>query len=421
MTRDAPPSPPPSGPGERLRAARKARGLSVAQAAEELRLVPADIEALENDDTARFSAVVFARGHLRAYARLLELDPDSLPAPQDGGEADSANVEPLPESERLHSLTRVWGTIVVVVLVGAMVVSWWTERGAPGDAPPPSPPADAASGGMTDGMPGGASGGMSDDGVAMPGHAEDAAPGGLPDDDAMPSHAEDAAPGSLPGDDAMPGRAEDAAPDGLPGAMDAMDDAMPADGAPPPQDAAFDEDAPAAPPTAASTETAPPAETRAPAQDAPPTAPLAAPPADAPVDAPDDAQDAAPAGTPADAPAAAPAAVPNPAAADAPAAAPPAALPADGAPLDTGNARTALRIETSSACWIRITDSVNTVLFQQLAPAGLRASLTGYAPFRFEFGYVPGVRLWIDGEEYDVRAHEGELNTAFFTADAPRR
>ena len=58
-------------PGARLRAAREARGLSIEDVAERLRLNAALVLAMEEDRLALLGAPVFARGHLRNYAVLV--------------------------------------------------------------------------------------------------------------------------------------------------------------------------------------------------------------------------------------------------------------------------------------------------------------------------------------------------------------
>lgn len=60
-------------PGEKLRLAREARELSVADVAANLKLTPEKISALEEGNIDAFAAPVFVAGYLRAYARLLEL------------------------------------------------------------------------------------------------------------------------------------------------------------------------------------------------------------------------------------------------------------------------------------------------------------------------------------------------------------
>ena len=64
--------------GKVLAAARESIGLSVADAARQLRLSPRQIEALEADDYARLPGKTFLRGFIRNYAKLLQIDPEPL-------------------------------------------------------------------------------------------------------------------------------------------------------------------------------------------------------------------------------------------------------------------------------------------------------------------------------------------------------
>jgi cytoskeleton protein RodZ len=68
----------PASPGARLKRAREARGLTPQQAAEQLTLDISVVTALEANDFVALGAPVFAKGHLRRYAALLELPGDDL-------------------------------------------------------------------------------------------------------------------------------------------------------------------------------------------------------------------------------------------------------------------------------------------------------------------------------------------------------
>ncbi len=59
--------------GARLRAGREARGLTAADAAAKLRISLAIVESIEGNDLERLGAVVYARGYLASYARLVDL------------------------------------------------------------------------------------------------------------------------------------------------------------------------------------------------------------------------------------------------------------------------------------------------------------------------------------------------------------
>ena len=66
------------GLGERLRSARKARALTLEQAASSIRLEASVLRALEDERYEVLGAAVFIRGHLKAYARLLGLSEESV-------------------------------------------------------------------------------------------------------------------------------------------------------------------------------------------------------------------------------------------------------------------------------------------------------------------------------------------------------
>lgn len=69
---------PPAVPGDRLREAREARGLSRQAVAERLCIDTARVAAMESGDLAALGAPVFAAGYVRVYARLLDLPSEEL-------------------------------------------------------------------------------------------------------------------------------------------------------------------------------------------------------------------------------------------------------------------------------------------------------------------------------------------------------
>ena len=64
--------------GQELAFAREAKGMSQEQIADILNLTLANVIALENDDYESLPGWTYVSGYLRAYARLLGLDSDSL-------------------------------------------------------------------------------------------------------------------------------------------------------------------------------------------------------------------------------------------------------------------------------------------------------------------------------------------------------
>jgi cytoskeleton protein RodZ len=69
--------------GAHLRAGREEKNLSVAEVAAKLKLTARQVEALEAEDLKHLPSEVFVRGFVRNYARLVDVDPDSLIAPVD--------------------------------------------------------------------------------------------------------------------------------------------------------------------------------------------------------------------------------------------------------------------------------------------------------------------------------------------------
>src|SRR3982074_3145645 len=64
--------------GEVLAAKRGERGLTIEQASPATRIRAHYLSALESDELERQVAPVYAKGHLRTYARYLGLDPEPL-------------------------------------------------------------------------------------------------------------------------------------------------------------------------------------------------------------------------------------------------------------------------------------------------------------------------------------------------------
>ena len=62
--------------GERFRAAREARGLTLSDVSEQLRIRAVYLAAIEEENWPAIGAAVYARGFLRTYARFLGLDPE---------------------------------------------------------------------------------------------------------------------------------------------------------------------------------------------------------------------------------------------------------------------------------------------------------------------------------------------------------
>jgi cytoskeleton protein RodZ len=80
--------------GALLRAGREAAGLSVAAVAQQLKLAPRQVAALEDGDFSKLPGRTFVRGFMRNYARLLRLDSDAVLAALPEGAAASSLEHP---------------------------------------------------------------------------------------------------------------------------------------------------------------------------------------------------------------------------------------------------------------------------------------------------------------------------------------
>jgi cytoskeletal protein RodZ len=67
-------------PGAMLRDARREKKLSQEDVSKQLRLSVRWIKDLENNDYSRAAALIYVRGYLRSYARLMDLSPDDVVA-----------------------------------------------------------------------------------------------------------------------------------------------------------------------------------------------------------------------------------------------------------------------------------------------------------------------------------------------------
>ncbi len=131
-------------PGARLAAERQAHGLTIEQVASQLNLAPRQIVALESDNYAALPGMVIVRGFLRAYAKLLKIDPVPLLAILIDKNAQASAV-PMRHAlsasfseSRLPSLTGT-GTrskglpiaaavsALVVACVASYALGWWPE------------------------------------------------------------------------------------------------------------------------------------------------------------------------------------------------------------------------------------------------------------------------------------------------------
>jgi len=133
-----------TGVGQELATAREARGLALADVAQQLKFAPRQLEALEQERYEALPGATFARGMVRSYARLLKLDPEPLVERiagrfeiPDSNRLAARYHQPVPFSDSARRSTFVYLGISagVLVLVGAVAYGWHQERTAAAKAP----------------------------------------------------------------------------------------------------------------------------------------------------------------------------------------------------------------------------------------------------------------------------------------------
>lgn len=109
------------GPGQRLRAAREARRLSLEQVSESLHLDEAIIAALEQERFDALGAPVYVRGHLKAYALLLGLPPDEILGEYRGTTPPPSSALPAARTTPFTVNPTLWGGAALAILLGLLL------------------------------------------------------------------------------------------------------------------------------------------------------------------------------------------------------------------------------------------------------------------------------------------------------------
>jgi len=114
-------------PGRTLQAARLERSFAVREVAEALNLPIDTVEAIEADQFDRLPSAVFARGYVRAYAKLLELDADALAAACRVDASEQTEVVPAARSSglMLEPTALLGGAFGVLLLLIIVVLAIW--------------------------------------------------------------------------------------------------------------------------------------------------------------------------------------------------------------------------------------------------------------------------------------------------------
>jgi cytoskeleton protein RodZ len=117
--------------GRKLRAAREAASLSLADVAQSLKFTPRQIELLEADDYAGLPGMTVVRGFIRSYAKLLKLDAEALlhmldeaspSAPLEVRPPDNMGVASQPGMMQQLSFSA--SVVIVLVMAGILLGLW---------------------------------------------------------------------------------------------------------------------------------------------------------------------------------------------------------------------------------------------------------------------------------------------------------
>ncbi len=121
-------------PGETLRSAREQKNWTLAAVAQQLNLSERSLAQIEAGDFSQLPGHTFARGYVRAYAKLLGLDQNRLVQEFDlhtGTDASGASVNSLghiDEPVRLsHNIVRFF-TFALVLIVAGAAFYWWQDQ-----------------------------------------------------------------------------------------------------------------------------------------------------------------------------------------------------------------------------------------------------------------------------------------------------
>jgi cytoskeleton protein RodZ len=126
-----------AGVGAELASARAALGLSVADVAQQLKFAARQIEAMEQERFEALPSGTFARGMVRAYARLLKLDAEELVARMaarvavpDNAAAVAGARRPIPITDNNRRTNLIYGALSVAILgvIAAVALEWQRER-----------------------------------------------------------------------------------------------------------------------------------------------------------------------------------------------------------------------------------------------------------------------------------------------------
>jgi len=118
--------------GELLAEARREQQVSVIEIAKELHLDEVKVRALERNDFDVLGAPVFAKGHMKKYAQLVNVDPDEVLTDyyKLTRAADTSPVISIRNRPRQELTPGPWIAVIVVIIIAVTGYWWLTTRPA---------------------------------------------------------------------------------------------------------------------------------------------------------------------------------------------------------------------------------------------------------------------------------------------------
>ncbi|WP_082805264.1 RodZ domain-containing protein [Pseudomonas sp. BMS12] len=143
-------------PGETLRKVRESRSMALGDVAAQLNLTAQALRHLEAGDFEQLPGHTFARGYVRAYAKLMAMDPSRLVDEFDQYTGTNASGSSVASLSRIEEPARVsqgilkFFSIVALLALGAAGFFWWQDQArrvdVPGNAGPAHVEVEAADG-----------------------------------------------------------------------------------------------------------------------------------------------------------------------------------------------------------------------------------------------------------------------------------
>lgn len=137
--------------GSMLRNAREAAGMTLDTVAQQLKLAPRQVTALEEGDYASLPGRTFVRGFVRNYARLLQIDPERVLAALPGGDTAALHspvlhptaptIGDLPTEVPMKPGWTRWAIPIALIVVIVSGVAYELTRGRNESRPPAPVPA----------------------------------------------------------------------------------------------------------------------------------------------------------------------------------------------------------------------------------------------------------------------------------------